>query len=627
MALLIGALGIYGIYVLSLAGGIVADTYDRPLMAINFARSASQIFTAMEKEALRRSLVEPSERPLVERNIERLSQTFSEDLAIAEERALSGAEREIIRSIRDLVGQWNALRHAQGLDFEAQHLYQLAEDIIAQFDRLTELTAEHGFVERRQGISAISRFQFISVGAAIAAVLLAGGLTFLLGRHMVQPLSEAARIADRIARGELNTPIPGGGRDETGILLRSMTVMQDNIRVMMERETQQRRSAQSRLMDALESSHEGMLLVGPDGKVALSNSQVARFFPALAPQFVEGADFASVFSLVNAQLVIPPGGLDGHPRPQHWAAEGGEVQLKDGRWIRISRSNSQDGGFFLILSDFTEIKEREEHYREAKLLAEAASTAKSRFLAHMSHELRTPLNAIIGFAEIISGQLFGPIGLTRYVEYAGNIRQGGRHLLAIISSVLDLAKSEAGKLQLTIETVDLRVVLCDCVTLMAEQCRQAGLTIVSEPGAEPLELMGEPAKLRQIFLNLLSNAAKFTEAGGRISLYASGQSPEHISVVIADTGIGMAPEDIPIALTPFEQIDSRLARRYEGTGLGLPLAKALVELHGGRISIDSRLGSGTQVTVALPRAFVAGEPGTAAEPRRKPAPSSRLGVQ
>jgi signal transduction histidine kinase len=249
----------------------------------------------------------------------------------------------------------------------------------------------------------------------------------------------------------------------------------------------------------------------------------------------------------------------------------------------------------------------------------------------MSHELRTPLNAIIGFAEIISSQLFGPVGLPRYVEYAGNIRQGGRHLLAIISSVLDLAKSEAGKLQLTVETVDLRMVLSDCVTLMGEQCRQAGLTIDSEPASEPLAVMGEPAKLRQIFLNLLSNAAKFTEAGGRISLRAGPRSQDQIAVVVADTGIGMAPEHIPIALTPFEQIDSRLARRYEGTGLGLPLAKALVELHGGRISIESQPGKGTQVTVALPRASAVdagdGELGAAAEPIGDSSSSSRLGVQ
>jgi signal transduction histidine kinase/HAMP domain-containing protein len=599
MALLIGALGVYGVYVLSVAGGIVADTYDRPLMAINFARSASQIFTAMDKEVLRRSTVGEEERPGIDRHIEELSRSFADDLAVAEERALSPEERGIIQRIREMVGEWNRLRHDQGVESAAPMLYRLAEGIIDQFDRLTEITAEHGFVERRQGMSQIERFQYISIAAALAAFLLAAGVTLLLARRMTRPLSAAARSADRIARGELNTPIPPGGRDEIGILLRSMTVMQDNIRVMMERETAQRRSAQSRLMDALESSREGMLLVDAEGKVALVNSQVAQFFPALAAHFTAGADFGSVFALVRAQLIQPTGSAPEQGLPG--AGPGAdELRLKDGRWIRLSRSNTHDGGFFLFLSDFTLIKEREQHYREAKVQAEAASTAKNRFLAHMSHELRTPLNAIIGFGEIIADEIFGPLGNRRYVDYARNINQGGRHLLEIISSVLELTKSEAGKLQLNSETLDLRTVLLDCATMMRDQCARAGLSFEFTPAQDAIELEGDPAKLRQIVLNLLSNAIKFTDPGGTVRLATRLVPENRVEIEIADTGIGMSAGDIPIALIPFEQIDSRLARRYEGTGLGLPLAKALVELHQGRMLIDSAPGRGTRVSVLLP---------------------------
>src|SRR5258708_6518608 len=188
MALMIGALGAYGIYVLSVAGNIVADTYDRPLMAINFARSASQIFTQMDKEVLRRGTVPPENRADIDRHIDQLSRSFADDLAVAEERALSAQEGGIIQKIRNLVGQWNGLLHAQAAETAAPQLYRPAEDIIGEFDRLTELTAEHGFIERRQGISAISRFQYISMGAALLAFLLAARLTLLLARRILHPL-------------------------------------------------------------------------------------------------------------------------------------------------------------------------------------------------------------------------------------------------------------------------------------------------------------------------------------------------------------------------------------------------------------------------------------------------------
>ncbi|MBI1776283.1 MAG: HAMP domain-containing protein [Proteobacteria bacterium] len=609
MALMIGALGAYAIYVLTVAGTIVADTYDRPLMAINFARSASQIFTAMDKEVLRRSTVPPAAQQEIERHIDQLAHSFSDDLAIAEERALSEQERGIIQQIRQLVGEWNDLRRSQSLDDIAPQLYRLAEDIIDRFDILTELTAEHGFVERRQGISAISRFKYISIGGALLAFMLAAAITLGLASRIIQPLAASARIADRIAKGELNTPIPSGGKDETGILLRSMTVMQDNIRVMMERETAQRQSAQNRLIDALESSREGMLLVDAEGRIVMVNSQVAAFFPRVAHYFTQGAEFSAAFALIHTQLKQPADSSAAEAAFSQILDRGGEAQLTDGRWIRVSRSNTHDGGFFLFLSDFTEIKAREQHYREAKLQAEAASTAKSRFLAHMSHELRTPLNAIIGFSEVLASQMFGSLGNGKYVDYATNISQGGHHLLDIISSVLDLAKSEAGKLQLNGEPLDLRVVLADCATMMQDQCTRASLRFDVASQEQPLDIVGEPAKLRQIFLNLLSNAVKFTEPGGSVSMRAGAPMDGAIRVEIADTGIGMAPEDIPIALAPFEQIDSRLARRYEGTGLGLPLAKALVELHGGEITIASEPGKGTRVAVMLPHRLHNGDAG------------------
>jgi signal transduction histidine kinase/HAMP domain-containing protein len=604
MGLITAALGGYGLYVLLEAGKIVVDTYDRPLMAINFARSASLTFMQMDKEVLRRNIVSPPERADIDVNLQQLTANFFEDLEIADQRSLGDGERKTIGEIRELVAQWGALREqatATGDAAALAALDTLAEKIVDRFDVLTELTAGDSFVERRKAVWAISYFKYTSIAVAVLALLLSAAITWHLSRRIVRPLAAAATVADRIAAGELQTPIPASGKDETGALLRSMQVMQDNIRRMMEGEMAERRSAESRLIDALESSPEGMLLVTADGKVALANSQVASFFPGCAAEFATGATFSAVLAAIRPLLAVS-GEIDA-ATPVAWEAMPStrEYQLADGRWIRISRSNTHDGGFFLFLSDFTEIKRREEHFRESQRIAEEASSAKSSFLANMSHELRTPLNAIIGFSEIIASQLFGEVKNPKYVEYAGNILQSGRHLLDIISSVLDLAKSEAGKLEVRLESVDLRRIFDECATMMRDQCGRAQLKLEVPRCADALPVRGEPAKLRQIVLNLLSNAVKFTLPGGAVSLTAGPGQPGFWQIEVADTGIGMSERQIAVALAPFGQVDSSLARRYAGTGLGLPLTKSFVELHGGSMTLVSEPGLGTRVIVTLPR--------------------------
>jgi signal transduction histidine kinase len=179
--------------------------------------------------------------------------------------------------------------------------------------------------------------------------------------------------------------------------------------------------------------------------------------------------------------------------------------------------------------------------------------------------------------------------------------RSGRHLLAVINDVLDLSKSEAGKLVLAAREIDMREIVDDCVAMVREQCISAGLALTVSGMDMALPMAGDEAKLRQIFLNLLSNAIKFTEKGGSISLSAVSGANQ-VEVTVADTGIGMDPDDVKIAFQPFGQVDNRLERRYEGTGLGLPLTKALVDLHKGRIAVDSARGRGTRVTVSFPRA-------------------------
>jgi signal transduction histidine kinase/HAMP domain-containing protein len=600
-------IGGYGIYVLDTAGRIVADTYDGPLMEINFARSASLDFTRMDKLALQRKVAPEEQRAEVDRQIDELSQTFSDDLNVAAQRALGQRERALLGEIQELVARWSALRTAPETPERDAGILKISDQIIGDFDMLIELTADKSFVERRKAISAISDFRYASIVLSGIAVLLGILLTVLLARGIVRPLTAAAKVADRIAYGHLQTPIPKGGKDETGILLRSMTVMQDNIREMMEREVAQRRSAQSRLIDALESSREGMVLVDASGKIVIANSQLADFFPTVAPYVVNGMSFKPAFKQMQS-VVAWHGELDDNAGNAFAASQigttfsVGEYQLLDGRWLRISRSNTRDGGFFLFLSDFTEIKVREEHFKEAMLQAEAANVAKGHFLTNMSHELRTPLNAIIGFSEMIAREMFGKIGNPRYLEYIATILESGRHLLAIINSVLDMAKNETGKLELRAEQLDLCDILRDCIRIMREQCESAKLRLDVPPLEHPLPVYGEAAKLKQIVLNLLSNAVKFNAPGGSVSLLAGTDENGMTEFSVADTGIGMSRGDIAVALTPFGQVDSQLARRYEGTGLGLPLTKVLVELHRGVMTIDSEPGRGTTITVALPRA-------------------------
>jgi signal transduction histidine kinase/HAMP domain-containing protein len=543
----------------------------------------------MQLAELRFAHAAVQDRPALAEAIADAFATFNDDLSVAAERSHESDEQAMIRQIRPLVKKWRQVR-TRG---DAAELARLDKAIDDKFDLLIEYNTDHSFVGRRQTVDNLMRYKYAVGGATLLALLLAGVITWLLRSRIVRPLAAAAQVADRIARGELQTPIPSGGGDETGALLGSMTVMQANIRQMMARETAMRRSAESRLTDALETSNEGVMLVAPDGQIALANSSLRKFFPELGETLAPGTGFEAALAAIRTRLM---------PASQGDFDAGGdrELQLASGRWLRVTGNATSEGGTILFFSDFTVIKEREESYRKAKQEAEAANAAKSRFLANMSHELRTPLNAIIGFSEIISGELFGRLGNDKYLDYSRDILRSGRHLLSVINDVLDLVKSESGRMSLHARPLDMREVLEDCAAMMGEQCQQAGLTFRVSGLDAALPVTGDPAKLRQIFLNLLSNAVKFTEKGGTVTLAAADEG-DHVRVTVGDTGIGMSPEDIEIALKPFGQVDNRLERRYEGTGLGLPLTKALAALHDASIVIDSALSQGTSVVLRFPR--------------------------
>jgi signal transduction histidine kinase len=255
-----------------------------------------------------------------------------------------------------------------------------------------------------------------------------------------------------------------------------------------------------------------------------------------------------------------------------------------------------------------------EKTRSEELLAdaEAASKAKSEFLAMVSHELRTPLNAIIGFSEIMKGQMFGPLGEGRYVAYAEDIHRSGRHLLDIITDILDLSKAEAGRLQPNEELVDLPGAVGGVIRLLRESAAKSKVAVqLGHPPDLPL-LRADRGMVTRIVVNLLSNAIKFSLPGGTVEVTLGRSRQGDLLLSVRDHGIGIAADDLPRVLQPFVQADNQMSRKHEGTGLGLPLTKKMLELHGGTLALESELGVGTLAVARFPAERLVGAPPAAA---------------
>lgn len=284
-------------------------------------------------------------------------------------------------------------------------------------------------------------------------------------------------------------------------------------------------------------------------------------------------------------LRVVPGALDVAPREIQSLTDSFNAMLKEieDRDARLSRKSSE--------------------LDRARVAAESASLAKSQFLANVSHELRTPLNAIIGFSAMLGNEQFGPLGNAKYVEYSRDIQDSGKHLLDVINDILDLTKAEAGKLSVTFASLNLTKIIEKALRIVAGHAYERKVDIYMDVPEKLPKIIADPVRLVQILLNVLSNAIKFSHEGGKITVRARAESARqgvhYFTLDIEDHGIGMSEADIRKAFSTFNQADAGLNRKYEGAGLGLPLTKRLVDLHHGKIKIESKVGEGTTVTIRL----------------------------
>jgi len=303
-----------------------------------------------------------------------------------------------------------------------------------------------------------------------------------------------------------------------------------------------------------------------------------------------------------------------------------QVAVRDGHAIRhwsVSARPKFDAqqnflGYRGVGRDITDDVRDDLVLREAKVRAEIANRAKSEFLANMSHELRTPLNAILGFSDMIAEQSLGPDAVDRYSEYAVDIHKSGRHLLAIIDDILDLAKIEAGHTELAESEVPLSRLMDMFRTFLGHRFVECGIAFEVDVPHDLPSIWIDKRKMAQVIINLLSNALKFTPRGGKVVVSSRIEKDGSLAISVRDTGIGIAREDIQTVLAPFGQVESAFSRKHHGTGLGLPLARSLTELHGGTLSLESDLGQGTTVTVTLPavRVTLAPQRSDEIEPRQ-----------
>ena len=358
-----------------------------------------------------------------------------------------------------------------------------------------------------------------------------------------------------------------------------------------------------RLIDAVQDY--AIYMLDPQGYVLTWNSGAERTKGYKAEEII-GKHYSVFFTPEDVASRLPERNLERARERGRFHEEAWRVK-KDGSrfWAVVTLTAIHDDagalvGYAKITRDLTAKKQQMEILRAAKEKAEQASQAKSLFLSNMSHELRTPLNSIIGFSELLQKEAFGPLGHASYREYADQILQSGQYLLHFLNNVLDLAQMDAAGIELHEEEVDVLQLIDGAILAMRTAADEKGVSIRRECDGSA-RLLGDPRRLHQMLVHLLSNGLKFTPADGLVTVFSAGAGAGGgLEIGVCDTGIGMSADQIPAALSPLGQVDMAIAKTSGGIGLGLPLAKKIVDLHGGELRISSAPGSGTEVVISFP---------------------------
>ena len=437
-------------------------------------------------------------------------------------------------------------------------------------------------------VAAIAAWPFLGMDAAhqlpVAAIAIAVGTSATL--LLLRSLSRLGRVLEELRRAEAA---------RTDALRRE-------------------RQAEQRMIQAINSSSEGIVVYDADERFVVANSRYRDFYPDTADLHRPGVKYEDILraAVARKQFHLAPDVNQEafiQERLTRFRNPGEPIvrRIASGRWVQISERRTPEGGLVSVRTDITALKERERELIDSMEAAKAASRAKSTFLANISHELRTPLHAVLGLAEVMRDNPNERMSLETYQNYAKLIYDSGSHLLNLINDVLDMSKIEAGRYDLFEETVSLADVVAACIAIVAAHAREGGVKVVNrlEDGGVP-SIRADARAVKQVVLNLLSNAVKFTPAGGTVVVSADRDRSGGVALAVSDTGIGIAADQLPRVTEPFWQGDDSHTRRFEGTGLGLAITKHLMELHGGTIRVESKKAVGTTVEVRFPETRVLG---------------------
>ena len=494
---------------------------------------------------------------------------------------------------------------AQGLEPGASHGMEPA----AARDRLPFRGAIMLYLDGHETSAASSQILWLLCATIITAVLIIMSIAYVLvERQILARLNLIRRAMTEKKSGDGPTWIPIVANDEIGYLGRAFNEMIEKI----DTETKMREGVVKDLRDS-EERFQSFAEIGSDWMWEMdANLRFSYFSDAVHKM----TGLPRERYLGKTRTEVGQGMADDPKWQRHLEDLAAHRQFRDfcytidladgstGHWsisgTPIFDSSGEFEGYRGIGSDITERKAAEQAMLTATKEAEIANRTKSEFLANMSHELRTPLNAIIGFSDIIRGERLGSVGNDKYRDYADDINESGHHLLSLINNILDLSKIEFGTNDLLEENIDIPEISKTIVKSVMELARTGDVELELDVSNDIPLLRADARKVKQILLNLLSNAIKFTPSGGKVTLRIWSGTETGFVFQVTDTGIGIATEDIQLAMAPFQQIDSGLNRKHEGTGLGLPLAKSLVEMHGGYLDLQSEVDVGTTVTMYIP---------------------------